>query len=375
MSGEPIRYHFLFYFLAGNLEFLGLNLAWSVNILSILTLVCMLAVVMALGELLFKSRAVGYLAATFFFFHGTLNLVPFFRAQTSFKGALLAISKLGSYLSSGYPYRGEDWGIWTQVVFVNQRHFASSIGIFLVVLFFLFDRYLESAKQRKLDRALAAGVGPVPWQRTAEPSVAAGLRARHEEQATGVAPMDEAQPSAELQSAEQWSPEPETHSVGEAQPSGTVELPEESAQANYASAGETPVSDTVAHDEQSLPEPEVRSVGEVELSGTVEPLEESAQAANYASVGEGRTPETVAYDERSRSESETSAVGQAEPSNTAESLEGSSQPASYASVGEAPTFATRALRGIFASGIGPYLSERGTGVRGPGVCQTIISGE
>ena len=58
-AGEPIRYHFLFYFLAGNLEFLGLNLAWSLNLLSVLTLVCMLALVMALGELLFKSRAVG----------------------------------------------------------------------------------------------------------------------------------------------------------------------------------------------------------------------------------------------------------------------------------------------------------------------------
>ena len=42
-SGEPIRYHFLFYFQAGNLTLLGLNLAWSLNLLSILTLVCMLA--------------------------------------------------------------------------------------------------------------------------------------------------------------------------------------------------------------------------------------------------------------------------------------------------------------------------------------------
>src|SRR5436190_16713995 len=69
---EPIRYHFLFYFVAGNLEFLGLNLAWAENIISILTLVSLLALVMAFGELLFKSRAVGILASFFFFFHGTL---------------------------------------------------------------------------------------------------------------------------------------------------------------------------------------------------------------------------------------------------------------------------------------------------------------
>ena len=175
-AGEPIRYHFLFYFLAGNLEYLGLNLAWSLNIISIITLVSMLALVMALGELLFKSRAVGCLASVLFFFHGTLNLIPFFRSQTSVKGALLAAYHLVSYLSSGYPYRGEDWGIWTQVVFVNQRHFASSIGIFLIVLFFLFDRYQGKAAERKRARALASGTGPIPPETVAAPSTLHSVR-------------------------------------------------------------------------------------------------------------------------------------------------------------------------------------------------------
>ena len=43
-SGDRIRYHFLFYFQAGNLEFLGLDPAWSLNLLSIATLVAMLVV-------------------------------------------------------------------------------------------------------------------------------------------------------------------------------------------------------------------------------------------------------------------------------------------------------------------------------------------
>ena len=45
-SGDRIRYHFLFYFQAGNLEFLGLNPAWSLNLLSIVTLVAMLVLAM-----------------------------------------------------------------------------------------------------------------------------------------------------------------------------------------------------------------------------------------------------------------------------------------------------------------------------------------
>src|SRR5258708_4082529 len=67
-SGDRIRYHFLFYFQAGNLEFLGLNPAWSLNLLSISTIVAMLMLVMALGEVLFDSRAVGRLGSVLFFF-------------------------------------------------------------------------------------------------------------------------------------------------------------------------------------------------------------------------------------------------------------------------------------------------------------------
>ncbi|HEY4255677.1 MAG TPA: hypothetical protein VGM66_00495, partial [Candidatus Udaeobacter sp.] len=58
-SGDRIRYHFLFYFQAGNLEFLGLNPVWSLNLLSIVTLVAMLILAMTLGEVVFNSRAVG----------------------------------------------------------------------------------------------------------------------------------------------------------------------------------------------------------------------------------------------------------------------------------------------------------------------------
>jgi DNA-binding beta-propeller fold protein YncE len=140
-AGEPIRYHFLFYFQAGNLTFLGLNLAWSLNLLSIITLVAMLALVMTLGQALFNSRVVARLGAALFFFHGTLSFVAFLRSQPSLNAAFHAIVGLKDFLPSGYPYRGELWGIWTQVVYLNQRHFASGLGILLIVLLFLLDRY------------------------------------------------------------------------------------------------------------------------------------------------------------------------------------------------------------------------------------------
>ena len=337
--------HFLFYFLAGNLEFLGLNLAWSLNIISILTLVCMLALVMALGQLVFKSRSVGFIASALFFFHGTLNLVPFLRKQTSFKGALNAIYTLHDYLSSGFPYRGEDWGIWTQVVYINQRHLATSIGIFLVVLVFLFDRYLEAAKQRQLARALKASRRSIRPRATEEPSIAAGIPARREEGewATDAASEGDAQTSDELRAREQTSSAPETITTTEGQFPGAVESLEESSQAApYASAEETGTSDPVAYDEGSPPGPKTIATSEGQQPGPVESLEESLPAANYASAGETRTSDTLAYDEGSRPKPETVVTSQVEPSGPVESLEESLPAANYASVGATPTSDTLA---------------------------------
>jgi len=140
-SGDRIRYHFLFYFQAGNLEFLGLDPAWSLNLLSITTLVAMLALVMVLGQVLFDSRAVGRLGSFLFFFFGSLSYVPFLRKQLSVGAALQAIRHQGEFLPSIFPYRGETWGTWSQVTYLNQRHFAFAIGIFLLVLVFLVIRY------------------------------------------------------------------------------------------------------------------------------------------------------------------------------------------------------------------------------------------
>src|ERR1700756_5512547 len=140
-SGDRIRYHFLFYFQAGNLEYLGLDPAWSLNLLSIATLVAMLVVVMTLGEVLFDSRAVGRLGSLLFFFFGSLSYVPFFWKQASVRGAIQAIAHLREYLPTIFPYRGELWGTWSQVTYLNQRHFASAIGILLLVLIFVVIQY------------------------------------------------------------------------------------------------------------------------------------------------------------------------------------------------------------------------------------------
>ena len=131
---------FLFYFQAGNLEFLGLNLAWSVDVLSMLGLTSTLALVMALGELLFSSRVVGRLGAALFFCHGSLQ-------------------RLTNFLATGHAHRDQTWGFWKQLAFVDQRHVPFATGIFLLVSIFLVDQY---RRKRSATRASADGNVALP---------------------------------------------------------------------------------------------------------------------------------------------------------------------------------------------------------------------
>ncbi len=145
-AGQPIRYHFLYYFQVGNLTYLGLDPATANNVLSVVSMVAMLVVVAALGERLFGSRLIGWIGAMLFFAHGALSFIPYLGSFSSFGDAIAALPGLNHFLASGFPYRGEEWGIWTQDVFLNQRHLPSAIGIVLVIVLFLIDRLSPDAR-------------------------------------------------------------------------------------------------------------------------------------------------------------------------------------------------------------------------------------
>lgn len=140
--GEAIRYHFLFWFQAANLSFLGLNLAWAINLLSVLSLMSLLVSIMAFAELLFGSRAVGRIAAILFFFSATsLSYIPFLLSQSSLGETISSIVNARHYLKSGFPYYGDDWGALTVGIFSYQRHLIIGSGILFLVLVFLVDFY------------------------------------------------------------------------------------------------------------------------------------------------------------------------------------------------------------------------------------------
>ncbi|MEO7660211.1 MAG: hypothetical protein ABIV48_11405, partial [Pyrinomonadaceae bacterium] len=140
--GEAIRYHFLFWFQAANLSYLGLNLVWGVNLLSLISLASLLVLIITFAELLFNSRAVGRIAAALFFFaSSSLAFIPFLLSQSSVAAAINSVLNLKDFVRSGYPFRGDDWGGLTVAVFSNQRHLISSAGILLIVIIYLIGFY------------------------------------------------------------------------------------------------------------------------------------------------------------------------------------------------------------------------------------------
>ena len=151
-AGEDIRYHFMFQFLAGNLEFLGMRLDWAFNLPSALSLISVVSLLYVLAVRLSGIRAVGYLSALFFAF----------RCSPSFFSYLAEVPKGMSVWDAlwmnigfiGYTTH-EDWGLWNLNVYCNQRHLAFGICALLLVLhLFIPCLYAMAERWQKKERLL-----------------------------------------------------------------------------------------------------------------------------------------------------------------------------------------------------------------------------
>jgi hypothetical protein len=221
--GPLIRYHFMFWFQVGNLSYLGLNLAWCVNLLSIMSLMAVLSLIMTLAELFFNSRAVARIAAGLFFFaSSSLAYIPFLRSQPTWEAARNAILNMGNFLPTGYPYRGEDWGALSFDVFINQRHLISGTGLLLLVVVCLTDYYKYKTANEPVPEPMPNPAPPPETETLPDPTETAppaedaeaktALPEIPEASKTGTPapPSWEITPAEEVTPAEEIAPAPET---------------------------------------------------------------------------------------------------------------------------------------------------------------------
>lgn len=144
-AGEDIRYHFMFQFMVGNLEYLGLRLDFAFNLPSMFGMIAVYMLLFVLTVRMTKSRLCGYLTAFLFTFRSSFTVFRYMAEQT--KGNVLT-ALLTNTEFLGYT-QNENWGLWNLNVYCNQRHLAFALA-FLLLALILFFPYVEKMGQSLL---------------------------------------------------------------------------------------------------------------------------------------------------------------------------------------------------------------------------------
>jgi hypothetical protein len=143
-----IRYHFLFQFHVANLEFLGLRLDMAMNIPSILSLISFMILLYSFAVILTGKRIIGLLTVILFSFRSSYAFISFFNKSGTINGYFSEISRNTTYIGNTVH---ENWGLWTQNVYVNQRHFAISLSVMMIILILVYPLFYKMMVSFKKD--------------------------------------------------------------------------------------------------------------------------------------------------------------------------------------------------------------------------------
>ncbi len=152
---DGIAYHYLFFFLCGNLNYLGLPLDWAVNLPSILGLVsfCLLLGLLALR--LTGRRMTFLLTPLLLFCRSSFAIVSCLQDLTAQYGAgpqawpaiLSALWRQSAFIGRTTH---DDWGLWGINVYANQRHFLPGLSLALIVVFLFLPDLQTGLAERRL---------------------------------------------------------------------------------------------------------------------------------------------------------------------------------------------------------------------------------
>ena len=133
--GEPIKYHFLFYYFVGILEKIGLNIGLALNIPSFLGFVFLVFIIYFFAKELFKSKAVGIISVIFFLFNSSLSYLYFFKNYSLSHLTLTQIINNKEFQSFAPYGQGLVTAFWNLNIYTNQRHLAISLALSLTIIY------------------------------------------------------------------------------------------------------------------------------------------------------------------------------------------------------------------------------------------------
>jgi hypothetical protein len=145
---DSIRYHFLFQFMAAVLETLGWRLDFAFNIPSTLSLVSLFMLLYALAVTITGQRWIGVLTGVLFFFRSSFAFFTFIKELIPGEQVLNGVFNVALHIGKT---ENEAWGLFTQNVYANQRHFAFSLSILILILLALLPalRQMVQALQQR----------------------------------------------------------------------------------------------------------------------------------------------------------------------------------------------------------------------------------
>ena len=135
-GGQDVKYHFMFQFLVGNLEYLGLRLDLGYNLVSILSLVGFLMVLYGISYRMFKSFWAGAAAIVFFFFRSGTAFWRYLWEHLQAGDLVRTLEENTAFI--GYT-TNENWGLWNFNVYLNQRHLAFGLLMAAVAVWIFMD--------------------------------------------------------------------------------------------------------------------------------------------------------------------------------------------------------------------------------------------
>ena len=140
-AGEDIKYHFMFMFFTGNMEFLGLPLSFAYNLTSTLSLFSFFIMLSQLALRITGRFASAVLTAIFYTFRS--GMAVFLFISEHIKAGDLVQAFLTNENFIGYT-TNESWGLWNYNVYLNQRHLGFGMIIATAVIWYFYG-YLEEA--------------------------------------------------------------------------------------------------------------------------------------------------------------------------------------------------------------------------------------
>ena len=135
-GGEDVKYHFMFQFLVGNLEYLGIRIDIAYNMLSVFALLGFLMMLYSIARRITGSGAAGVVTVALFFFRSSFTFFRYLWEHLRSGDLLRTLAENTSFI--GYT-PNEDWGLWNFNVYLNQRHLAFGLLIAALVLWYYLD--------------------------------------------------------------------------------------------------------------------------------------------------------------------------------------------------------------------------------------------